>query len=49
MNKFFVNIAARTRLRPDDIMDDYSDCYDDVHALFDFTPPVLEEIYGYII
>ena len=46
-NDYFVEIADRTRERPNNIMNEYVECYENVMSAFDFIPPVLEDIYGY--
>ena len=47
LNEYFVKIAERTRERPNDIMNEYVECYENVMSTFDFIPPAIEEIYGY--
>ena len=48
LNEYFVDIASRMRERPENIIDDYVDCYENVMSEFDFTPPELEDMYGYM-
>ena len=49
LNEYFVNVAERTRERPNDIMTEYVECCGNVRSTFDFIPPTLEELYGYMI
>ena len=46
-NEFFVNVASRTHTIPDDV-NIYANCYDNIAAIFDFAPPTVEELYGYM-
>ena len=48
LNEYFVKIAKRTSERPNDIMNEYVECYEIVMSTFDFIPPAIEEIYGYM-
>ena len=49
LNEFFVNIAKNTRITNFNIDQEYVACYDNIDSNFDFMPPTLEEIYGYMI
>ena len=47
LNEYFVNVAERTSgiLNVNDY--DYPMLYEGVHNIFDFTPPVIEDMYAY--
>ena len=49
LNEFFVNIAKNTRKTNVNIDQEYVACYDNIDSNFNFMPPTLEEIYGYMI
>ena len=49
LNHFFANIAERTRPRPNNHIERITDCYEDVHTEFNFVPPRVEDMYGYMM
>ena len=49
LNEFVVNIAETTRVTNANIDHEYDACYDNIDSNFDFMPPSLDEIYGYMI
>ena len=48
LNEYFVNISTRIcgNFVPD--LSDYNNLYPDIETVFEFIPPVAEEIYGYM-
>ena len=48
LNDFFANIAERTHIKPIDIMANYLECYAHLNGIIDFTPPDVQDIYGYM-
>ena len=48
LNDYFVNIAGMTRDANTNIAQNYETCYNDVNNVFDFLPPTLDELYGYM-
>ena len=49
LNHFFANIAERTRPRPNNHIERITDCYEDVYTEFNFVPPRVEDMYGYMM
>ena len=49
LNLYFANVAEMTRTTPMNVDAEYITCYNNVLTQFDFVPPPLEDIYGYMM